>query len=467
MVPDRLLKTTAFRLIVIYLLVIIMASVAVGAYVAWKTNTLMTRQLIETITAEVNGLAEQYRLGGSSQLAEAINQRARRPGNNIYFFGAHQGQKIAGNINRIPAELIKSSGSARFQYVWQQDENRVTRHAVGLPFHVSGNLVLVVGRDIQDQLDFTAATRQMFFIGLASLALFGIGAGLWVSRNLLNRINTITATSKSIMAGDLSERIPMNGSDDELDRLSANLNNMLARIETLMISLRQVTDNIAHDLKTPINRIRISAEEALLDTSDEDAQIQALHSNIEEADNLIQTFNAILKIARLEAGAERENKDKVDLSQVISEVAELYEPLIDDANMQLIMNKNEPVTILADRQLISQAISNLVDNAIKYSNTPNAKEKDKTIELTVERIGNLAKVIIADKGEGIPKEKRKSVFNRFVRLEDSRSKPGTGLGLAMVRAIVKAYGGKIKLEDNHPGLKVMITFPEDKEALAA
>lgn len=467
MVHNRLFKTTAFRLIAIYLAVIVLASVGVGAYVAWKTSNLMTRQLMETISAEVKGLAEQYRLAGSRQLAETINARSRRPGNNLYFFGAHRGQKIAGNINRIPAELITSSGGARFQYVWQQDNIRETRHAVGIPFHVTGNLVLVVGRDIEDQMEYTATTRKMFLIGLGALALFGIGAGLWVSRNFLNRINIITATSKSIMAGDLSERIPLTGSDDELDRLSTNLNTMLARIETLMTSLRQVTDNIAHDLKTPINRIRIGAEEALLDKGNKDAQLTALHATIEEADNLIKTFNAILKIARLEAGAEGEKKDLVDLSQVINEIAELYEPLFDEADIDLVLGKNQPVSIMADRQLISQAIANVVDNAIKYSKKATGDNGRQTIELAVERWPDFAKVMISDNGEGITKADRKRVLNRFVRLEDSRSKPGSGLGLSMVAAIVKAYGGSIKLEDNHPGLKVILTFPQHQQTKAA
>ncbi len=467
MVLNRLFKTTAFRLIVIYLLVIILGSVAVGAYVSWKTNTLMSQQLIDTISAEVKGLAEQYRTGGSAQLARAIGERSRRPGNSLYFYGAHKGAKIAGNMNRIPASLIQSSGGAQFEYVWQQDEVREVRHAVGVPFHVAGNLVLVVGRDIEAQLEFSQATRNMFLIGLGALAIFGLGAGLWVSRNLLNRINTITATSKSIMAGDLSERIPVNGSDDELDRLSANLNSMLARIETLMIGMREVTDNIAHDLKTPINRIRIGAEEALIAPKGKGAQREALQSTIEEADNLIKTFNALLKIARLEAGADNEQKDHVDLAHVINEVAELYEPVIDDANMNLVLSSDISAVILADRQLVSQAIANLVDNAIKYSFDEDDPEAKKNIELGIERFGERVRVIIADQGEGISDKDRPRVFDRFVRLEDSRSKPGSGLGLSMVAAIVKAYGGTIDLQDNKPGLRVVLSFPDYMQTLAA
>ena len=462
MAPNRLLKTTAFRLIAIYLLVLIIASVGIGTYMVWKTNNLINQQLVETITAEVKGLAEQYRLGGPAQLATTISRRSRRPGNSLYYFGTPDGKKRAGNINRIPPALIKATSGAEFQYVWQVvDKQQEQRHAIGVPFHVTGNLVLVVGRDIEEQMAFISTAKTIFFTGLGALALFGLLAGLWASRNLLNRINMITTTSKSIMAGDLKERIPLNGSDDELDRLSNNLNTMLARIETLMQSMRDVTDNIAHDLKTPINRMRIAAEQALLDKQNPNAEKDALHATIEEADNLIKTFNAILKISRLEAGAENEVKDKVDLAHLLQEVSELYEPLIEEAGLKLKRTTTEGLTILADRQLISQAIANLVDNAIKYAASANNHEK--TVELICQREGETVKLIVADAGEGIEDQDRKRVLERFVRLEESRTKPGSGLGLSLVAAIVNAYAGTIELKNNNPGLRVELSFPLDEQ----
>lgn len=460
MALNRLFKTTAFRLSAVYLLVIILASIAVGTYTGWKTNALLTQQLVEVITAEVKGLAEQYRQGGSSRLAATIATRSRKPGNSLYFFGTQAGRKIAGSLSRIPTELRQVNRGAQFSYIWQQDQKREKRNAVGIPFRVDGGLVLIVGRDIEDQLNFIYTARKMFFIGLGLLAAFGLGTGLWVSRNLLNRINQISETSKSIMAGDLSERIPINGSNDELDQLSANLNNMLTKIESLMSGMREVTDNIAHDLKTPINRIRIKAEEALIDPHGEKAQVAALQGTIEEADNLIKTFNALLKIARLEAGADNEQKDIVDLSQVMEEVAELYEPVIDDEGMELKLSISENLTILADRQLISQAITNVIDNALKYGRGDlKAKDHKTIIELMVRQNNQYVEIHIADNGEGITEENKKRVFRRFVRLEESRSKPGSGLGLSMVGAVINAYKGAIRLEDNEPGLRVIMRFP--------
>lgn len=474
MALNRIFKTTAFRLSAIYLFVILVASLVIGSYMGWKTNALITQQLAETISAEVRGLAEQYREGGSKRLASVVASRSRRPGASLYFFGSHKGQKIAGNLNRIPGALLNSRGGAQFQYLWQQDQARETRNAVGIPFYVGGNLVLIVGRDIEGQLGFINAARNMFFAGLALVAAFGLGTGLWVSRNLLNRINTITTTSKVIMAGDLSERIPQNGSGDELDRLSSNLNDMLTRIESLMNGLHEVTDNIAHDLKTPINRIRLTAEEAMLDPRGPEAQTATLQSIIDEADNLIKTFNALLKIARLEAGADNENNDTVDLAQVIQEVAELYEPVVEEANMNLVVKSDPAVSILADRQLISQAVANLVDNAIKYSADETDEQSQgetrlnrKTIELGAEAFGETAKLFVADRGSGISDQDRSRVFDRFVRLEDSRSRPGSGLGLSMVAAIVKAYNGTINMKDNNPGLRVILSFPLKSPAPAA
>lgn len=460
MALNRLFKTTAFRLSAVYLLVILIASIAVGTYTGWKTNALLTQQLVATITAEVKGLSEQYRQGGSKQLAKTIAARSRKPGNSLYFFGTKSGRKIAGSLSRIPTVLKEGNRGAQFSYIWQQEKKREKRNAVGIPFRVDGGLVLIVGRDIEDQLNFIYTARKMFFVGLALLAAFGLGTGLWVSRNLLNRINSISLTSKSIMAGDLSERIPLNGSNDELDQLSANLNNMLAKIETLMRGMREVSDNIAHDLKTPINRIRIKAEEALINPAGETTHKEALEGTIEEADNLIKTFNALLKIARLEAGADNEHKDIVDLSQVMEEVAELYEPVIDDEGMILKTSFDSGIFIEADRQLISQAITNLVDNSLKYGRSPSDRNNPKTIiELTVKNNNNLAEIMITDTGEGISEIDRGRVFRRFVRLEESRSKPGSGLGLSMVAAIANAYKGKIRLENNNPGLRVIMSFP--------
>lgn len=460
MALNRLFKTTAFRLSAIYLFVIILASIAVGTYTGWKTNALLTQQLVAVITAEVKGLAEQYRQGGSTRLAETIAARSRKPGNSLYFFGTQSGRKIAGSLNRIPTELRQANRGAQFSYVWQQDQTREKRNAVGIPFRVDGGLLLIVGRDIEDQLNFIYTARKMFFIGLALLAAFGLGTGLWVSRNLLNRINQISETSKSIMAGDLSERVPINGSNDELDQLSQNLNNMLAKIETLMRGMREVTDNIAHDLKTPINRIRIKAEEALIDPEGEKAQIEALQGTIEEADNLIKTFNALLKIARLEAGADNEQKDLVDISQVMTEVAELYEPVMDDEGIELNLSITDNLTILADRQLISQAITNLIDNALKYGRGDlNSADHKTVLELTVRQNNEFVEIHVADNGEGINEENKMRVFSRFVRLEESRSKPGSGLGLSMVGAVINAYKGAVRLEDNDPGLRIIMRFP--------
>jgi signal transduction histidine kinase len=243
----------------------------------------------------------------------------------------------------------------------------VRRLAVGVPVVVPGGYTLVVGRDIEDQRQFADTMWQVALWSVGLLSLLGIGAGLLISRSVLTRIDTVSEASRKIMAGDLSRRIPLVGSGDELDRLSESLNAMLGRIEELMAALREVSDNIAHDLKTPLTRLRNRAEAALRSRDDPAGYRDGLSKTIEEADELIRTFNSLLLIARLEAGAVAESMSPVDPAAVIADVAELYEPVAEQAGLHLQVSTREGLQIRANRELVSQAVANLVDNAIKYS----------------------------------------------------------------------------------------------------
>jgi hypothetical protein len=298
--------------------------------------------------------------------------------------------------------------------------------------------------------------------GLGVMALFGIGGGYWVSRKLLQRIDAVTATTRTIMEGDLTGRLPVDGSGDELDRLSASLNLMLARIEQLMAGLREVSDNIAHDLKTPLNRLRNRVEAALREPYGEPTYREAMERTIEEADSLIKTFNALLSIARLEAGAGGDLKESLDVSELVRDVAELYEPVAEEHGLVLRADVGEPVFARADRQLLGQAIANLIDNAIKYGTPEDAGGGTKPeVSVTASAKGDMAKIIVSDRGPGVPPSDRERVLGRFVRLEASRSAPGSGLGLSLVAAVARLHGGTLRLEDNHPGLKVVLSLPAE------
>jgi len=265
----------------------------------------------------------------------------------------------------------------------------------------------------------------------------------------------MTETSRRIMAGDLSGRLPIAGTRDELDRLAEGVNAMLARIEALMAGMKEVSDNIAHDLKTPLTRLKNRAEEALGRVGDDEEQRQALSGIIEESDGLIRTFNALLMIARAEAGHQQTGFAPVDLADIAESVGELYEPLAEEAGMILSVTA-QPVVVLGSRELIAQAVANLIDNALKYGRH---EGQEGQIALTVAAEGRDAVLTVADHGPGVPAEDRERVLGRFVRLEESRSQPGSGLGLSLASAVARLHEGHLSLEDNAPGLKVVLRLP--------
>jgi signal transduction histidine kinase len=329
--------------------------------------------------------------------------------------------------------------------------------AVAVPVPGGGRLLVV--RDIEDQVAFARNLRRLAFGGVAGLGGIALALGWTGHRRYARRVAVMTATSRSIMAGDLSRRIPRDRSGDELDHLAENLNAMLGRIDDLMQALREVSDNIAHDLKTPLTRLRNRAEAALRDDR-AIAHRDGLERTIEEADGLIQTFNALLLIARLEAGAVDQTRAACNLASLVSDVVELYQPVADEAGLTLDVLADAPAVLAVNRQLVGQAIANLIDNAIKYSaGTPTAAARPIAVSVVMQGNGAVA-ISVADSGPGIAPEDRERAAKRFVRLEQSRSRPGTGLGLSLVAAVARLHGGVMRLDDNKPGLKVTLVLPQ-------
>ena len=461
----RLLSSTPFRLTLAYMGAFVAAAALIVGFIAWRANDLLTNKVVETLEAEITGLREQFQAGGAERLAAVVAQRSSQPGSSLYMLIDATGRKVAGNLDRVPAEIDGTARGSIFSYVRPGSEGaRVSRLAVGVPVAVPGGLMLIVGRDIEDLHRFAGSMGQLGLWSIALLSILGIGAGLAVSRSVLRRIETITDASRTIMAGDLSKRIPLNGSGDELDRLSENLNGMLARIEELIGALREVSDNIAHDLKTPLTRLRNRAEAALAHPDGTACYRDGLVKTIEEADELIKTFNSLLLIARLEAGAVAESMGPVDPASIVADVAELYEPVAEEAGMTLATSVAKGLRMVVNRELVSQAVANLVDNAIKYSADerrprPIDGGARPTIALAMTRVGDAIEISIADQGPGVAPEDRERALQRFVRLEKSRSRPGSGLGLSLVAAVARLHGGSIRLEDNAPGLRAVLTLP--------
>ena len=447
----RLIASTPFRLTVAYMGGFVVAAALIVGFVAWQANELMTGKVIEALGAEISALREQFQAGGPDRLVAAVQERVAQPGPNIYLLVDADGRKLAGNLAAMPPELARAGQGTLFK--------NGNRSAVGELVQVRGGLLLMVGRDIEDQRQFALTVGRVALWSFGLLSLLGVGAGILISRSTLGRIEAVTEASRTIMAGDLSRRLPLNGSGDELDRLSGSLNAMLARIEELMAALREVSDNIAHDLKTPLTRLRSRAEAALEGPADSAAHRSALVKTIEEADELIRTFNALLLIARLEGRAVTEAMAKVDPAAIVGDVAELYGPAAEEAGLALTVSASGGQTIIASRELVGLAVANMVDNAIKYTAPASATAQCARIELSLARVGDWVEIAVADHGPGVAPEDRKRALERFVRLEKSRSRPGSGLGLSLVAAIARLHGGSVRLEDNAPGLRAVLALP--------
>ncbi|MFA9386700.1 MAG: sensor histidine kinase [Methyloceanibacter sp.] len=463
----KLFRTTTFRLSLSYLALFSAAAAVAVFFIYWNTTVLLSRQLNQTIEAELTGLAEQYRAGGLDQLVRIVAERSETPGNSLYLVADKDGKQLAGNLSAVSPQLWDSVGPVEFVYSRPASGGVERRLAFANVFRLPGGYRLIVGRDIEDRRELSRLILNTMLWGLGAMALVGIGGGYWVSRKLLTRIDGLAATTRTIMAGDLAGRLPVSGSGDELDRLSQSVNLMLARIEQLMAGLREVSDNIAHDLKTPLNRLRNRVEEALREPQDETAYRDVLERTIEEADGLIKTFNALLSIARLEAGAGGENRDTLDMAGLVQDVAELYEPVAEERGIALKAQAADPIIIHGDRQLLGQALANLIDNALKYG-APSAGAGNgyaPEVDVQADARGGVARIVVSDRGPGVPDTERDRVLSRFVRLEESRSEPGSGLGLSLVAAVARLHGGKLRLEDNEPGLRVVLSLPMEGDAL--
>jgi signal transduction histidine kinase len=476
-VLTRLLGSFPFRLTVAYLGAFVAAAALIVVYVAWQANALLTSKAVEALAAEVTSLREQFETGGAPRLVAAIDERVKEPGSGLYLLLDAEGRRLAGNLPRLPEALAQDGQGHLFSYTRASDgKGPRERLGIGLSLSVAGGFTLVVARDIDDQRQLAASIGRLALVSFGLLCALGVGAGILISRAMMARIETVTETSRRIMAGDLSRRIPLSGSGDELDRLAESLNAMLARIEELMAALLEVSDNIAHDLKTPLNRLRNRAEAALR-SSDAAGYRDGLSRTIEEADELIKTFNALLLIARLEAGAAAESMAAVDLAAVIGDVAELYEPVAEQAGIKLAVAAPPGLCAVVNRELMSQSVANLVDNAIKYTAATGALATAGTapvplatpppeIGIALSRAGDSVEVAVADRGPGIAPEDRERALQRFVRLEKSRSRPGAGLGLSLVAAVARMHGGTVRLEDNAPGLRVVLAIPVRRSRIA-
>jgi len=450
---QRLVRTHAFRLAALYFLLFAASILGVLLFVYWMSAGFVERQTEATLDAEITGLAEQYAQRGLSGLVQIVAERSMGDYGDamLYLVIDPDGRPIVGNI-AWPTHVHTLSSWLSFSIEVKAKGQSVSHPARGALLMIPGGYRLLVARDISDAAAFRNRVRTtLLWAGLVALGI-GVVGGTAMSRNLLRRVEQVNRTAERVMAGHLSDRVPLNGTSDEFDQLAANLNQMLDQIERLMTAMREVTDDVAHDLKTPLSRLRARLELALMGPADAGRQTEAIRSAIEEADRLLATFNALLNIAELESGAQQDPTEPLDLSEVARSAAELYEPVAEEKSFVLSLKTEPGTTIRGDRHLVSQALANLLDNALKYAGGGQ-------IQIHVGRRDGRCILEVADCGPGIPEVDREVVFDRFVRLEPSRTAHGNGLGLSLVRAIARRHHGTVRLADNRPGLRVCLEFP--------
>lgn len=459
----ELMRVTAVRLSAVYLALFAVFAVILVFYVTANTYSILQTQSQGTIKEEIEDLDRIYETTGLVGLVRSIDRRSRQPGASLYLVTDATGRILAGNVESLEAGVLDETGfTARpFAYTRYAESDTERYHiAVAQIIQLPNGMRVLVGRDQTEQDRIRLVIRNALILALGLMGVGALAAWFFVGRNALQRLDRMSASTARIMAGDLDERLPVAGTGDEFDRLSANLNTLLARIALLQEGLRQVSDNIAHDLKTPLTRLRARAEAALHDRSPQADPRGALEGLMNEADGMIRTFDALLMISRVEAGSHPVSKTETDIATIVADVAELYEPLAEDAGGRLEVDAPQRVVALVNRELIAQALSNLIDNALKYGINGSGEP---IVRVHLSETEGQCVLEISDNGSGIPPDKRGRVLERFYRLDESRTKPGSGLGLSLVRAIAGIHGGTLTLGDAEPGLRVALSFPIESQ----
>ncbi len=441
------------RIILTYVLFTAATITGVLVFIYFSTVEVIENEVAEVVATEIRSLEDEYRSGGLARLRAALARRVdTADGDAIYLLTAPNNQRIVGNLSQWPPN-INTNGDWTILSLYRTDTQ--SEVLVGARAYSLGlGAKILVGRDMRARRDFqetlTEAMAVAFFLVLI-LALLG---GVIFSRLVLRRIKSIDQTARFIMEGDISKRITVTEKNDEFDQLATTLNQMLAKVEDLIEELRVATESMAHDLRSPLTRLRGHLEQSHANLKDNKASSENMEKAITETDRILKDLNALLNISRLETGLTDAQKKELNLPDFLANIAELYVPLAEENDMSLILQiPEQELKIIANAQLLAQAISNLLENAIKYAGD------GAEIILSAHQNENITTISVSDNGPGIAKENREKALQRFVRLSPERKDKGMGLGLYLVSVITKIHNFKFTLEDNDPGLIASINIP--------
>jgi signal transduction histidine kinase len=444
----RLFRTSSFRLTLLYAALFSTSALLLFAVIFWTTSFYMTNQLDDAIDSDRTELQQGLSTGGLPRLSEMIRDRVDQMplGPIVYLLQDAGGAVLAGNL----PSMQPRTGTFDFDLPAPRAGHLHSIRARGVVLP-SGDY-LVVGADAHPLDEMREWILRAFGWGFAITLLLAFGGGALISNGLLRRVETISRAARAIMEGNLSRRIPARGVDDEFDHLAGSLNAMLERTERSIEGMRQVSSDIAHDLRTPLTRLRQHLELGRRRARSLDELRIAIDRSIAEVDDILETFGALLRIAQVESSAHRDHFGTVDFSELLNGVAELYHPMAEEKRQRFAVEIEPRLCLFGDRELVAQMVANLLENAMRHS------PAEASIALTARRMRDDIEIAVADNGPGIPASERDKVFRRFYRLEASRTTPGSGLGLSLVAAVAALHGAEITLADNNPGLRAVLRF---------
>jgi signal transduction histidine kinase len=453
--PDQrfigILDTSPFRIAIVYSIVFAIGAAALIYAVDFAVSRVVDGSTDNLIEAEVQGLREQMVVLSRSDFIELVEQRSQDQDvrGAVYLMVDPQLRPVAGNVPAWPKINTKEKWFLFKVSVPFGDETREHEMRARY-FALPGGYQMLVGHDVQERQDVKSLMMRGLIAAVVLTLLLGLGGGFWMGRRILAQAGAISAVATQIMRGDLSQRLPVRDADDEINTLAREINTMLDKIEQLTLGMRTVLDSAAHDLRTPLNRLQASAEGAMTALAPGSAERRVLERVTTEVDQMRSTLDALLRIALAETGTVA--REPVDLSELVESVVELYAPVSEQRGILLESSVAPGAHVQGNRQLLAQALANLLDNAIKF--TPDGGR----IRVVLDGSGSSPQVIVEDNGPGIPADKREIVLGRRVRLDEARKFPGSGLGLSLVAAVTKLHGAHLVLDDAGPGLKVSLKF---------